>query len=188
MSESESFPGQQEIAKEAAPEYSAEKTPAQREILRRAMQHIQERMEALGVPFHGFDDKQFIFLDSFRTDRTGQYSSESDQVILQAFSEANLASITHEALHYISSEYYAKGKEETLQARLNSRRKVRSGFHGVFYATPTDTDPQKAKASFRDLNEAVTEKMAREIVEKILKSLKHYVHCLQAERSNDWNY
>ncbi|MFA6000298.1 MAG: hypothetical protein WC783_04990 [Candidatus Paceibacterota bacterium] len=146
-------------------EKSKEKTPAQQEILTVALKLVQERMESLGVVFHPPDPKKFIFLDTFNIWREGEWTHDN-YVLIRAESEGNLGTIVHEAFHFFSSEFYQHGDEAVEQARLNSRREVRSGFHGVFYKDSGKDIEEGVRVNFRDLNEAITEKMAREVVEQ----------------------
>ena len=147
----------------ASPERNKEKTPDQKEILRMVVGYAKERMEMLGVPFHGVEEDHFIFSDDFRFISSGEWTHD-DYVYIRANAEANLGIIIHEAFHYFSSEYYSKGKDLVEKERADSRRDTRSGFHGVFYREPTENDSRMLTATFKLLNEAVTEKMTREIV------------------------
>jgi|GEM_PF-6649560 len=154
--------------------FDKEKTPAQQEILLTALRLVQEKMTSLNLPFREPNNKRFVFLNSFNLTKGGEWTHDN-YVLIQAENEGNLGTIVHELLHFFSSEFYTHGEEEVEKSKLSGRREVRTGFHGVFYQNSEEKGNWDFQATFRHLNEAITEKMSREIISQdpnLLSTLK----------------
>jgi hypothetical protein len=133
-----------------------EKSPVQKEAVDLAASYVTEYLQGLGVQGRSFDSNRITFVDYVSSER-GAWNLQHDWVTLSAAtSEANVHVIVHELLHAHSSEWQYKPEEEVEE--FSGIRPAKTGFDTIW--------PRQGHANFLLFNEAVTEKIAREITLK----------------------
>ncbi len=141
-----------------------EKTPLQQEVAQSALSFVQEHLQNLGITGRSFDSRRITYVDYYGNDR-GSWNIDDDWVVLStAVAEANVHTSEHELLHAFSAEwqYKARGEVESKEAI----RPAKTGFSTVWQKKEHTLEAPAYKKNFSLLNEAVTEKIAREITAK----------------------
>ncbi|OGG80724.1 hypothetical protein A3A39_00160 [Candidatus Kaiserbacteria bacterium RIFCSPLOWO2_01_FULL_54_13] len=135
-----------------------EKSPVQKEAVGLATSYVEEYLRGLGIEGRSFDPHRITFVNYIGNDR-GSWNKKDDWIVLSAaVSEANVHTIVHESLHAHSSEWQYKPEEEV--EAFSNIRPAKTGFSTAWLQRETrDTN-------FLLLNEAITEKIAREITQK----------------------
>lgn len=125
------------------------KTPAQIETIKTAYRLVGEHIKNLGIENKPFDKKRIAFLPQKLVMTEGQYH-DGDFFAVNESSEANLGTIIHELIHAQSAEWRNYEEEEVEKFLKENNKSVKSGFH--------------RHSNFKTINEGITEKIAREIV------------------------
>jgi len=125
------------------------KTPAQIEIIKTSYRLVEDHLKKLNVENKPFDQKRIVFLPQKLVMNDGEYH-DGDFFAVDESSEANLGTIVHELIHAQSAEWRNYDEEEVEKFLKENNKSVKSGFH--------------RHSNFKTINEGITEKIAREIV------------------------
>lgn len=133
------------------------KTEGQEAVIALSNRLITERLESLGLKARKIDSNRITYHIPVAMN---VYKGEVDFVLLRDSSEADVGTTLHEFIHAASSEHhYAESKKIEVDKKQH-KRNTRSGFHVNWYRGGFD---KSSSVNFRNLNEAITEKIAREL-------------------------
>ena len=147
-----------------------EKSEGREAIESLATSFIKKRMSELGISRRSFDSGNIIYKNSVEYSNThsdassAQYGSDEHIIEARDQGEADLRVITHEMLHAYSSSVSSldlvNGK---IPEEIVGRPFIKSGFNSVWSKGYNKEGKAIGKGVFTAINEAVTEKLAREL-------------------------
>ena len=145
------------------------KTPAQIEIIRTAVRLVNDYLKKLGVENLPFDERRIVYTkQSNKPKKVGHrlieagYSRNKDLIEIPELAEAHLALLVHEILHAKSAEW-RNYPEDSVINLLEERPIKKKGGSVVNKSLGVKTG--FVRDSFKNINEGVTEKITREIME-----------------------
>ncbi|MDD4351899.1 MAG: hypothetical protein PHU71_02865 [Candidatus Gracilibacteria bacterium] len=139
-----------------------EKTEGQKAIIEVVRSAIFAHLKGLSVEGRTIEDHRILF--HIRT-LFPLYNSTIDFTFVYGSLEASATTLMHELTHSISSEWQYLDHEFVKQIAskdVKNRRDVKSGFHSYWFSKD-----DSSKENFQFINEAVTEKITREIIAKV---------------------
>jgi hypothetical protein len=143
------------------------KTEAQKTVLKLAHKLVAERMDELEVSNTKISDDRITY---YIPVGINNYQSEIDFVLIKESSEANVGTAIHEIIHANSAEWRYKNWDNITKDKDKRIRNVKSGFHTNHYKNGFEKDI--TSINFRQINEAITEKITRELVNKNIKEIE----------------
>jgi len=134
-----------------------EKNHIQQQSVAMASAYLAEHLKVIGVTDRVLDPKRITFVEYYSAMEGGHYSTENDWVTIPTYNEGNVGVIVHESIHALSSEWQYRAHEYL--DSLSQGRDIKTGFSSI------SSKSRPSRTVFDLLNEAITEKMAREITQ-----------------------
>jgi len=139
-----------------------EKSPAQEKIVNLSAKIIEEYIAKLDLGDITVDSSRILFVDLSDTGALGMHNPIYDLSLISTIAEAHLPVIIHETLHKISTDPFVQ-KDNKKQPKTEMIH--RSGFHSVWCKNSSSSETTEVHGLFSVINEAVTEKISRELAD-----------------------
>lgn len=155
----------------------SELTLAQKHIVTLATKLVEQYLHSLGKHMPLFSEKNISF--DMIGPLSGEYRREANHILITTYCEAELPVIIHELVHFVSSDPQLLTPNQIYQKENEMRyTHSKSGIHSSWRRKEDSIDQDKF--FFKGLNEAITEKITRDIIEKNYEFLEKEIPLLKA--------